>query len=1116
MKKSLFSLWFILLVLLLAFLPVIGVQAADDPYWPQSMYDHIEKTVLEKAPRVKDVGGQYIFETVDGTFTYSVKLTDFPSRKSIEDVFSARPSGTGTILTRTEVDDWTWAFRAALQDVANHGGGTVVVPRGIYKTGAIRYRGNNTRIHLEDGAEIQFIRNLQYGTNVRTEPTTMLPPVTPKDGEWDDWYPQEKTRFECRDIYGYSPLFYAYKLKNLALTGAGYGGKNAITGDGRNGTVDGTIVPEPGVPLSIINGMSDSRHMRTFTATLPVYDTDNTTVLVPTGTKMTFNIDQNTLQPVLTATGGVSYSTWITNLMNAWAPIEDRKIPDLVALDNPGLSDAQKVSRNFRRINQYRPTYIEPHECQNILIENFYLRQSPFWELHPTYSQNIHINRLYINSHGGNNDGVDPDSSQYVVIEDCIFNTGDDCIAIKCGRDNDGYEPWNMPSTHMIVRNNMMMDGHGGLVAGSEMGGGVEWIFSHNNQYDSPYLYWGLRVKTNSSRGGYVRHIYIKDTVALALEGGLVKLNAYYDNDSDTRVPSFSDIYISNFNTPEEGFSNAPNLGFLVGKQYGSSPISGIHFKDCDFRGFRQSPNSAGHPNRPVNNVICVEDGGIEYDNVRIDGELYQPPENTSLINRLVFTKSSDPTDVRFITKPEEIEALINESRAAGATGMDWDISIVAKVEGYDYKGKHYGISDTIENSTFVDTWQGSNHAYRTGMTTNVDGPNIRYADAQYPYYRVNGMPAYEAFIRVNTNFPANDWYVTSGTWDGGPCYVVDLRMPGRVTPMPPSAGEDLYLIKLRENVRMGTSQQIRAGVFTQNKVEVVLRNALYPEDQDFVFYSAFPMITEAKIDTAKNLFVVSFDRPMNPKYLSALEGLNYKLAADGTAISIEEAGMWSEDGRSISYKIIETVDPEKYYTVDAFDPTSSVLSYRGQIPLTDAQAPDVSLSSSVKKIVAGYAANIPVNVSFAGDAVHFGLGLYSPSGALIDSVDVAANGRYIFKVAASATAEIGSYVIKPIGAEEGVSVECAAQPDNLWSPVAIAAENGVTVTYASDVTFVEASKNVKIGDAAVDAAKVTAAGQVVTITDAADAKGKTLVISGVKYADLFPSYSFTFTMLVA
>lgn len=941
------------LLLSLALLPAIEAHAADDPYWPQSVYDNIEKTITDNVPKVKDANGQYIYETVDGTFTYSVKLTDFQPRKSIEDVFSARPSGSGSILTRREVDDWTWAFRAALQDVVDHGGGTVVVPRGTYVTGAIRYRGNNTRIHLEDGVEIQFIRNLQYGTNVRSEPTTMLPPVEPKDGEWDDWYPQEKTRYECRDFYGYSPLIYAYDLKNIALTGAGNGGRNAITGDGRPATSeedidgndypDGYIEPEPGAPLSIINGMADSRNMRTFTATLPVYADDNTTVLAPTGTVMAHTINPATSQPVLGTTGAsVTYSTWITNLMNAWEPIEKRKIPDLLPLDTPGLSEAQKESRNFRRVNQYRATFIEPHGCQNVLISDFYLRNSPFWELHPTYSQNVRVKGLHINSHGGNNDGCDPDSSQYVLIEDNIFNTGDDCIAIKCGRDNDAYEPWNMPSTHIIVRNNLMKDGHGGIVSGSEMGGGVEWVFSHRNVYDSPNLFFGLRVKTNSSRGGYVRHVYIKDTEIKALMAAFATVNFYYDNDSDTRVPTASDIYVSNCYSPPGGFTTMPKLGLIMAKQYGNSPISGIHFKDCTFEGFYQSPNNASNPNRPVTNLIAIAEGGIEYDNVLIDGQLYQPPEKSATINKLILTRSSDPSDVREITKPEDIQALINESR----TGADknWDISIVAKVDGFDYKGKHYDISDTIENSTYSGPLGGASQRETATLLEKHNGgvlyvngrsPFISDADREYPYYKASGIPAYEAFVRVNSRHTVgstnnvNDWGIDVETFDVGPNYVVDLRTPGRVT----SLGDGEYLIKLRENVNMGNDYTVRAGVIMLSKVEVVLRNALYPDDQDFVFYSALPTITGTKIDVSKKLFVMNFDRPMNPGYLSDLANLDIKLSANGSAVSIDNTGVWSDDGTSVSYNILETVDTAKFYTVDAFDPTSKVLSYRGNVP---------------------------------------------------------------------------------------------------------------------------------------------------------------------------------------
>ncbi|MCL2164735.1 MAG: glycosyl hydrolase family 28 protein, partial [Oscillospiraceae bacterium] len=935
---------FVLLALSLVLLPIKAYSAVDDPFWPQSEYDKIESRILDNVPVITDDATSYKFTVVDadGTrkeITYSVNLTDSQFapyvRTSVEEYYTARPGGAaGSLIVRDNVEDWTWAIRAALDHVANYTnpsgikGGTVVLPTRAapYITGAIRFRGDNTRIHLEDGVTINFIRNLRYGTDVRAEPTTMLPPIAPTN--YDDWYPQEKTRYECRDIYGFSPLIYAYKLKNIALTGSGRGGDNPVTGDGRNGTEDGSITPEAGSKLSIIDGRADGRNMRISSGpTGPLYLPDNVTSL---GTPGTFNMNNTTGEPVVS--GGVSYSTYVTNRMNAWEPISSRKIPDLLTASLASADLMQSIA--MRRVNRYRPTFIEPHESQNVLISNFYMRNSPFWTVHPEYSNNVRVTGLHINSHGGNNDGCNPDSSQYVLIEGNIFNTGDDCIAIKCGRDNDAYQDWNMSSNHIIVRNNLMFDGHGGLVAGSEMGGGVEWVFSHNNKYDSPYLYWGLRIKTTSNRGGFVRNIYMKDTEAHALEGGLVKLNFYYEADSDNRVPSISDIYISNFSTPATGFTAPPNLGFLTGKQYGSSPINGIHFKDCDFRGFRQSPNSPNHPNRPVNNVICAVEGGITYDNVLIDGEPYQPPAKSSTIKSLLFTRTGT-SDIREVTNDEELKAIIDESR--NASGMNWDIAIVAKVEGFDYKGKRYNIFDTIENSTFTDSWAGSNHAYRNSLTGTNDGPNLRYADSQYPYYRVNGMPAYEAFVRVGSNSPFADWYVTSGTWDGGPCYVIDLRMPGRVIPM----GNNEYLIKLRENVNMGTNTPGRVTGFNAlNKVEIILRNALYPEDQDFVFYSHIPRIKATSINVDKKLFTVTFDRPMNtPEYLALLAPLDYKLNSDGSIVPIGYVGQWSADGTSVSYSIPGTIDASKRYTIDAFDPTSKVLSYRGVVPVLSGTA---------------------------------------------------------------------------------------------------------------------------------------------------------------------------------
>ena len=85
-----------------------------------------------------------------------------------------------------------------------------------------------------------------------------------------------------------------------------------------------------------------------------------------------------------------------------------------------------------------RPNFIQPYRCKNILIEGVTIIRSPMWVIHPVLSQNITVRGVTVTSHGPNNDGCDPESCRDVLIEDCVFDTGDDCIAIKSGRNNDG------------------------------------------------------------------------------------------------------------------------------------------------------------------------------------------------------------------------------------------------------------------------------------------------------------------------------------------------------------------------------------------------------------------------------------------------------------------------------------------------------------------------------------------------------------------------------------------------------------------------------------------------------------------------------------------------------
>ncbi|MCI9284929.1 MAG: glycoside hydrolase family 28 protein, partial [Muribaculaceae bacterium] len=118
-----------------------------------------------------------------------------------------------------------------------------------------------------------------------------------------------------------------------------------------------------------------------------------------------------------------------------------------------------------------RPQLVNFVNCKNVLIEDVTLLRSPFWVIHPLFCENLTVRGVHIQNDGPNGDGCDPESCRNVIIEDCFFDTGDDCIAIKSGRNRDGIEK-AMPTENVIVRNCRMKNGHGGIVVGSEISGG--------------------------------------------------------------------------------------------------------------------------------------------------------------------------------------------------------------------------------------------------------------------------------------------------------------------------------------------------------------------------------------------------------------------------------------------------------------------------------------------------------------------------------------------------------------------------------------------------------------------------------------------------------------------
>lgn len=155
-----------------------------------------------------------------------------------------------------------------------------------------------------------------------------------------------------------------------------------------------------------------------------------------------------------------------------------------------------------------RPSFIQTVGCKNVLIEGVTLRNGPMWTIHPVYSENVIVRRVRVETEGPNNDGCNPDSSRNVLIEDSFFSTGDDCIVIKSGLNEDGWRV-GRPSENIVVRRVHGERGHGGVVIGSEMSGGVRNVYAYDSEFIGTDR--GLRIKSMRGRGGSVESIYYEN-----------------------------------------------------------------------------------------------------------------------------------------------------------------------------------------------------------------------------------------------------------------------------------------------------------------------------------------------------------------------------------------------------------------------------------------------------------------------------------------------------------------------------------------------------------------------------------------------------------------------------
>jgi polygalacturonase len=247
--------------------------------------------------------------------------------------------------------------------------------------------------------------------------------------------------------------------------------------------------------------------------------------------------------------------------------------------------------------SRLRVNFIQPYRCQNVLIEGVSIVNSPMWELNPVLCTNVTISGVRINSHGPNNDGADPESCRDVLIEKCVFDTGDDCIALKSGRNADGRR-LARPIENVIIRDCDMKDGHGGVTIGSEISGGARNIFAEKCRMDSPRLDRALRFKNNAARGGLIERVAMRDVIVGEVAEAVVAADFFYEEGKNGAfTPVLRDVDVRNVTSRKSKYA-------LLLRGFDTAPISNIRIQDCKFDGVAADDLLEGVKDLVLTNVI--------------------------------------------------------------------------------------------------------------------------------------------------------------------------------------------------------------------------------------------------------------------------------------------------------------------------------------------------------------------------------------------------------------------------------------------------------------------------------------------------------------------------------
>jgi polygalacturonase len=262
-----------------------------------------------------------------------------------------------------------------------------------------------------------------------------------------------------------------------------------------------------------------------------------------------------------------------------WATVEKERILLKDYLEQN--ADYIKTCENNDTVpGRARGRLLNLSNCDGVILSDISFGNGPAWNLHFIYSKNIVTCGCKIESHGiFNGDGWDPDSSENCVVFDTVFDTSDDCVAIKSGKNPEGNIV-NKPTKNIYIFDCHIVDGHG-ISIGSEMSGGVENVYVWD--CDMRKCWYGLQVKGTKKRGGYVRNIHVKDSKVSCLMVWSVLYND--DGEGAPHPPVFSDYHFENLEIIGRKYGEEMRYIYLYGFDEDGYEVKNVYLKNITLEG---------------------------------------------------------------------------------------------------------------------------------------------------------------------------------------------------------------------------------------------------------------------------------------------------------------------------------------------------------------------------------------------------------------------------------------------------------------------------------------------------------------------------------------------------